>query len=119
MPSWQPNWVDVRFDHNAANVAAAELRTVSRRLDEQNQLRSELAINASEEWRGANNVHWTAAKARLTSDTATLSAQLLSAAQQIEAAGAAAQREQQRRNTQRDHWRDLLRREQADQAPMA
>jgi uncharacterized protein YukE len=52
MPSWSPNWSDVRFDHAAAAAAIAELRRAATVVDAASDRRGSLANTATQRWEG-------------------------------------------------------------------
>src|SRR2546421_9557343 len=52
MPNWQPDWQDVRWNYDASEQAASELRRVATELDRACFERSRAAEQATREWRG-------------------------------------------------------------------
>jgi uncharacterized protein YukE len=115
MPDWQPDWSDVRFDHAAAEAAAAECDRTAAVIGDQRACRAELARLAGARWRGRNRDDFDAAAARLDGDAAALAATLTSLAARIRQAADQARAEQARREAQRASWH----REQAREAELA
>ncbi|HEX2851070.1 MAG TPA: WXG100 family type VII secretion target [Acidimicrobiales bacterium] len=113
MPSWQPNWTDVRFDHAAARAVVEELRRCARLLDDQTDHRLRLAAEATRAWRGPARDRFDGELARMKAQAADLAAALRSAARAIESAADDARLEQARRDADRRRWTEEHRREEA------
>lgn len=106
MPSWQPVWRDVRFDHAAAGETVEQLRAAARRLLAVQEDRAGLADAARLEWRGRFRVDFDRSHAQQRRWVESLVARLLLQAARIEAAAAAATAEQARREADRRRWHD-------------
>lgn len=116
MPSWNPDWTNVRFDHAAAQQAVDELGRCATMLDDQTTERVRLARTAQQEWRGAARHRFDDELATLTSRAAWLVSNLRSLAADIERSSEAARTEQRRRELDRARWHDERRREEAARA---
>lgn len=119
MPSWQPNWTDVRFDHDAARAAVDELRRCATLIDDQTDQRVRLAVSAQQSWRGNARDRFDDELARMRGQAAGLAESLRAAARAIEVAVDDARVEQARREADRRRWTDESAREQASRAPAA
>jgi uncharacterized protein YukE len=111
MPTWQPNWSDVSFDHAAAQQAIAALRSMATLLDTTTDARVRLAAEAQRDWAGRSRIAFDAELARTTRQAADLAAACRAAAASIEAAAEDARIEQRRRDLDRERWSDERRRE--------
>ena len=111
MPSWQPTWNDVRFDHAKAQHASDELRRCATLLDAQTERRVRLASAAQREWRGRARALFDGELSRMLRQAAELVHALRATAAQIDRAADEARVEQQRREASRARWWDEKRRE--------
>jgi uncharacterized protein YukE len=116
MPSWHPNWTDVRFDHAAAQAAIDACRSVASTIDTQSEQRARLAATAVAEWQGAYRIAFDNELARMLRQGADLAAALRAYATMFETASDEAIVEQRRREADRDVWRAERRQELADEA---
>ena len=105
MPSWQPNWSDVRFDHAQARHAIDQLRACAALLDSQTERRVILARRAQEEWRGRAREQFDEELRGIVSRAADLVDSMRSLAAYIEQAALDAAAEQRRREAARERWR--------------
>ena len=112
MPSWQPEWSDVDFDHAKAQAAVEALRATASLLDTQTDARVRLAAEAQREWRGAARRTFDDELRRLVREAADLTDACRRAAAAIEGAAAEAGLEQRRRVERRRRWHEELRREE-------
>lgn len=113
MPSWSPNWADVRFDHAAAAAAAAECRRVAALVVRAASDRARAADHARIEWSGPYRRDFDVAQADLAGRSDDLAQRLRRLAAAIEAAAEAARREQAAREAARAEWYRQLAAEQA------
>ena len=104
MPSWSPNWSDVRFDHAAAASAIAELRRAARVVDDANERRSALARRAVHRWEGPHRRSFDSDVRRLQSEGGDLADAMRREAGRIADAAHAARVEQARREEDRRRW---------------
>jgi len=104
VPSWQPNWSDVRFDHVAAAAAVEALVGASRRLADQHQVRATLTELATAEWRGPGHDTWVELQQRLVVEHVELGLNLREDASRIEGAVLLARRAQANREVEREAW---------------
>lgn len=107
MPTWQPNWEDVQFDHAAAQAAITECNLAAGALD--NSLAgldgavTALASNGS--WHGAYQAEYDTAQQNLRAEFPTTRAALAQLATDIATAATNARNEQAHRESERDRWR--------------
>lgn len=104
MPSWQPTWSDVDFDHAAAEAAARELETTARVLSESAGPLHRSAENARLEWQGRHRERFDEELLRLAREREALIAALLGDAHRIRQSSADARLEQRRREDTRERW---------------
>jgi len=104
VPSWQPNWSDVRFDHPSAAAAVDALVGASRRLEDQQQVRAALIELATAEWRGPGHDAWVEMQQRLVAEHLELGVGLRQDVRRIEAAALLARRDQTNREVEREAW---------------
>jgi len=104
VPSWQPNWVDVRFDHHAAAAAVDLLIATSRQFADQHQARVEQTALATVEWRGPGHDKWVEAQQQLMAEHVELGRALRDDAARIEDAALLARRDQANREVEREAW---------------
>ena len=115
MPSWHPNWTDVRFDHAAAQSATDACRAVASTIDTQSEQRARLAATAVAEWQGSFRIAFDNELARMLRQGADLAAVVRAYATMFETASDQAIQEQHRREDQRAQWNDERRQELADE----
>lgn len=111
MPTWQPIWTDVRFDHAKAADAAFELRRCASLLERQTDQRMRLAATAQREWRGRARDQFDDELARISVRATWLAEGLRRLASSIDEAADDARLEQRRRESDRARWHDEQRRE--------
>jgi len=104
VPSWQPNWDDVRFDHGGAVEAIEALTAAYRRLEDQRETRAALAVMATRQWRGPAREIWVEIVAQLVVEQTLLALELRDDARRIETAAIWARREQANREVEREIW---------------
>ena len=104
MPTWSPNWVDVRFDQGAAIDAVAALRSAARRLDDQAGQRAALVESADAEWRGPNRDRFMQNIDVLRRDASALAQQMRMDASAVDSSAASATVEQRTRLDSRSLW---------------
>jgi len=111
VPSWQPNWEDVRFDHAAAVEAAEACRRGATTADATAQAVTAAAPSASRDWSGSLSDDFRRELPELGDELSARHGELNALARQIEAAGDEARAEQARREQQRERWHDQARKE--------
>jgi|GEM_PF-797841 len=111
MPSWSPNWNDVRWDWYAAARAIQALQNAANKLDQSADQRQSLASAAQREWRGRYREDFDVELARMVRQAREIAAECRAAANRIANASHAAREEQQHRERERERWR----REKADE----
>jgi len=114
MPSWQPNWNDVRWNWVAAEEAAAELERVASLLEHQTAYRQRVAAEATAEWRGFHRRRFDGELAELVRDAHAIAYEYRRMAAAIRRASAAARAEQARREAERRRWWEEKRREEEE-----
>ena len=105
MPGWNPNWSDVRFDHAAVAAAADTCRRTAGSLDMATDAHVRAFRDAAEAWTGRAADRLGDQAHHLEDRAGDLVAQLLRAADGLEAAGEQARQEQRHREAERDRWR--------------
>jgi ElaB/YqjD/DUF883 family membrane-anchored ribosome-binding protein len=105
MPTWQPNWQDVRWSDEAAGRAAAELRRLADDFELAWEERARAAEEATREWRGPHRRHFDDRLAELRQRNRSLAEECRAAAVRIDAATRRAHDEQARRVRDRQRWR--------------
>jgi uncharacterized protein YukE len=116
MPTWQPNWLDVRFDDARAQAAIDALRQCAGVVDAQAEQRAALARLAQTDWHGGARDRFDIELARMMREASDLAAALRATAARIEVGRDEAHLEQARRVDARDRWWDEKRREDAARA---
>jgi uncharacterized protein YukE len=119
MPNWTPDWSTVAFDHQAAQTYADACRRTGSELTRIRQQRSGLARGAVIGWEGPSRERFDSDMARWDREAESISAQLHSTAEQVEAAAAEARRMQQFRHDQQRLWFAEAAQEQAAQEQAA
>lgn len=104
MPSWTPNWSDVRFDHAAAARAADECERAATILRDRTADRMAEADRAREEWEGRYRRDFDQALVGIRSEADALEGALRGLAADIRLAADRARAEQSRREAERDRW---------------
>lgn len=104
MPSWQPDWSDVPFDHPAAHEYAAACRRTSSTLRQIADQRTHLASLAVVDWEGPKRVRFDGDIARWNTEASTVADQLLAVATRVEAASETARHLQAQREAGRVRW---------------
>jgi uncharacterized protein YukE len=104
MPSWSPNWSDVRFDHAAAAAAIAELRRAATVVDAASDRRGSLANTATQRWEGRHRETFDDEVRRLQHDGRDLADAMRREAGRIADAAETARIEQSRREEARRQW---------------
>ncbi len=113
MPTWTPNWTDVRFDQAAAEHAAAECERVARVVRDAAGRRSSMArsamVDADGPWRDALIQGATQVQAR----SEAIEARLRALAAALRDASTRARADQRTRVVDRDQWTDEAKAEAA------
>ena len=104
MPSWQPDWNDVRFDHGAADAAVVELEASADLLVETGASLHRSASVAQEEWRGRYRERFDDELIDLDHRREGLLWNLRADAARIRDAAERARLEQRRREAERSRW---------------
>jgi K+-sensing histidine kinase KdpD len=117
MPTWQPNWEDVDFDHEAARAAVAECRSAAGALDSgfTGFATAVTTLDADGAWVGMYRVDFDDARAIVEADAGATAEELRTLASAIENAIAHAIYEQARRERERENWQAEKAREDAAQ----
>jgi len=105
MPTWQPDWQDVRWDQAASARAASELRRVADELDRSVFERASAAESATGEWRGVNRRRFDEHLRGGARRARELAADFRAAAGRIDQAAQRARDDQLRRVRDRERWR--------------
>ena len=114
MPNWNPNWQDVRWDHDAAHDAMTALRNAADLLDRTADDRTRVASEATQEWQGRYRVEFDGLLTQMLRRARELAGQYRDAANRIGHASQRANEEQRRRDRERHRWR--LEKEAEDRA---
>lgn len=104
MPTWQPVWTDVTFDHVAAASAADQCEAMAARLRDGISERNRLAAVARDEWTGPYRDEFDTELAALTSGTVDTESRLRALAAAIRRAAAEGTAEQAVRLADRARW---------------
>ncbi len=115
MPSWNPNWSDVRWDWGAADAAVRALRRAADSLDTLTDARIREARDAQAEWRGRFRLQFDGDLESLVRDARNLAAQYRHKADQLHGLGQRAREEQHHREDERRRWWDERRREEEEE----
>ncbi len=100
----EPNWKDVRWDHGAADEAAAALRRAAAELERARDDDARLAMEAATEWRGDSREDFEQRRRPLHAELGDLAAACRDAAEHVRRASAQASAEQRRREAEREAW---------------
>ncbi len=115
----QPNWQDVRFNHQAAGEAIEQCRSAAAELRSITEQRNALASVAREGWQGRYRSEFDEDLPALTTGARRVAALLDALAQAIEAAAEGALLEQGSREQQRQRWREQQAAQAARGRPLA
>jgi hypothetical protein len=113
VPSWQPNWEDVRWDYAAADRAAFELERAADALDRTSSARGQVAERATAQWRGAFRTRFDQQLIDTLGSAWQLAGTYREAAARIRQASQRAREEQARRERDRERWRQEKAQEEA------
>jgi hypothetical protein len=113
VPSWQPNWENVRWNYAAADRAASELERTADALDRTSSARSQVADRATAEWRGAYRVRFDQQLLDTLGSAWQLAGSYRESAARIRQASQWARDEQARRERDRERWRQEKAQEEA------
>ncbi len=105
MPDWQPNWIDVDFDHAAATAAATACDDAADRLSTSRTELSSLASGAVVGWRGNARSNFDSGVDRIDDESFRVMSSLRAQADAIRSGATRARVEQQDREDDRDRWR--------------
>lgn len=105
MPTWEPNWNDVKWDHNAADEAALALRQAAELLEETAAQREQLAWGATAEWRGRYREQFDERLVQVLRRARQLAQEYREKAGEIARMSQLAYEEQKRRERERERWR--------------
>ncbi len=105
MPSWQPNWGDVRWDYAAADRAASELERAAETLDRTSSSRGAASERATAQWRGAYRARFDVQLRDTLGSAWHLAGIYRESAARIRQASARAREEQASRERARERWR--------------
>ncbi len=105
MPSWTPNWNNVRWNWSAADAAIAALRRMADLLDETANERMRVAGEAQAEWRGLHRERFDGELAQILRRARDLASECRAAANRIASASQRAREEQRHRERERERWR--------------
>ncbi len=104
MPSWQPDWSDVPFDHAAAYEYASACRRTSATLRQIADQRTHLASQAVVDWEGPKRDRFDRDITEWNTEAASLADQLVSVANRVEDASETARHLQAQREAGRVRW---------------
>ena len=104
MPTWQPRWDDVAFDHAVAHETAAILEATAALLTAELVRRDAAARRASVEWRGVNRERFDVVFAASQRQGHALGDRCRLLAAQVRDAAVEARAEQARRELLREQW---------------
>ena len=113
MPNWQPNWVDVQFDYQAAYEAISSCYGCIAFLESRGEALGPPTQRATREWRGRHRDEFEVQHARLERIAQDLIAQLRAIIRSTQLEIEAAQAEQHRRVAERLRWEQEEREERA------
>ncbi|MDQ7030120.1 MAG: hypothetical protein Q9O62_10265 [Ardenticatenia bacterium] len=116
MPSWQPNWSDVRWNWAVAEEAAAELSRVADLLEQLTAQRRRMAAHITATWHGGYRRRFDDELAETVRNAQTIAYEYRRMAAAIRAASQAARAEQLRREAERRRWWEEKRREEEEAA---
>lgn len=105
MPSWEPNWDDVRWDHGAAQGAISALRQAADLLDGTADERARVARDATEQWRGRYREEFDDHLKQMLTRAHDLARQFRDKSDEIARADQGAYEEQRQRERDRERWR--------------
>ena len=105
MPDWSPNWSDVRFDHAAAEAAAAACERAARVVAEAAGTNEAAVRMATADAEGPRITRLVARFGRLQDQARTVQAHLRHTAAELRAASARARADQTARLDARERWR--------------
>jgi uncharacterized protein YukE len=106
VPSWQPEWRDVRFDHAACAAAVAACRAAASQLGTASEALEATAGTAAADWTGDAQRRFVDASRVATTDQRALVDDLETLATALAAGARSAEDEQDRRERDRRRWRD-------------
>lgn len=109
----EPNWEDVRWDHQASNEAATALERGAAEIDQLLAEEAQRAARELPEWLGAANARFAERRAALREELHDIAAACRAAAAQVRQAAARAREEQARREREREEWEEEQRRRRA------
>ena len=104
MPSWQPEWADVQFDHAAAGAYAHACDQGARTLHAWVSQREGLARHAVEDWEGPHRLSFDRRLVAVHDLARRQAATLGTEAEEVRLASAMAAFEQRRRYESREQW---------------
>jgi uncharacterized protein YukE len=104
MPSWEPNWEDVRWDHGAAQGAISALRQAADLLDQRADERARVARDATEQWRGRYREEFDDHLNQMLRRAHDLASECRDKSNEIARADQRAFDEQRRRVRERERW---------------
>lgn len=105
MPAWQPNWIDVDFDHAAADAAATAYDDAADRLAAGDAPLATVVTHTVVDWSGTARTHFDTGVDRIEDERTRVAAALRRAADMVRAGVGRAEAEQQHREDERDRWR--------------
>jgi len=112
MPSWQPNWNNVNWNHGAAGDAANELRRAADLLEETAARRKHAADTARREWRGRYRDEFDHNLDDMLRRARELAERMRHKAREIDDAGNRAREQQRHRERERERWHHEKREEE-------
>lgn len=105
MPSWQPNWQDVEFDHGKCEAAVAACIAAASQLEAAQGPLDSAATEAQVDWTGNTVDEFRTASDDADGERESLAEQLRDLASSLEAGAEAATAEQTARENDRERWR--------------
>lgn len=113
MPDWSPNWLDVDFDHAAAEAAAAAYDDAADTLAAGEVTFGDLVAHTVVDWSGGARGDFDDGTERIEDERVRVIRALRDAADAIRTGAAAATAEQEHREAERDRWQAEVEAERA------
>jgi hypothetical protein len=104
MPTWNPNWHDVSFDHVAAEDYIERCKTAIRNLEEWREARDRGAKRARKDWAGPHRETFDMKRTTINSETEEVVDRIEASARSVGNAARWAHQEQHRREQDRARW---------------
>lgn len=106
MPSWQPNWTDVEFDHAAAERAVGACKSAATTIESTLNAQVRCLPSTIQDWSGKARDDFIVGESEIRRLRVQVREDLDQLARVIVAAAEAAKAEQAKREADRQRWRD-------------